>query len=493
MTLRLDSRSLVVTVGGSASGKSTWCQTWFRPEQVVSTDALRGVVGESPQDQKASGDAFDLVERILEARMTRGLLTVVDSTGLTEDARLRWLAVAREHGRPAVAVVFEAPANELTRRNRGRARPVPQRVVTSQARKVAEVAAGLADEGWTVVAPDEPTVVPTEMLDAPAAVLRQEADPVTLTFGLSLPRFTWEGTPETTRDHLTAVARAAEAAGLTSLHVMDHIVQVPSLGPRWEDMHEALTTLGFLAGVTETIRLGPLVAGITHRSIPLLGKAIATLDVLSGGRAICGIGAAWFGQEHLLLGGKMPDDATRLALLEDALRFLPQQWGPGTPSFDGNVLSVPEAVCYPRPIQDPHPPIWVGGQGEAVTLNLVAEHADGCNIRGDLATFQRKLAVLHRHCLDIQRDPAEITVTHLADVLVDDDRGSISERLESLRPDGSAPETHARRINAGTVTDHVGRFRTYAEAGLDHAIVSFPPVATVPDIEAFAPVIAAFG
>ena len=194
---------------------------------------------------------------------------------------------------------------------------------------------------------------------------------------------------------------------------MDHVLQIPQVGREWEDMLESHTTLGYLAGVTERIRLGTLVTGITYRNIAHLAKIVATLDVLSGGRAMCGIGAAWFEREHRLYGWEFPPLRERFDRLEDALELLPLMWGPGAPRFEGRTTTVEEATCYPRPLQE-RVPILVGGSGERRTLRLVARHADACNLFGDPDTVRRKVAVLHEHCAAEGRDPAVVEVTHFA-------------------------------------------------------------------------------
>ena len=163
---------------------------------------------------------------------------------------------------------------------------------------------------------------------------------------------------------------------------MDHFLQIPQIGREWEDMLESYTTLGYLAGVTGRVTLGTLVTGITYRNLAHLAKIVATLDVLSGGRAVCGLGAAWFEREHRLYGWDFPPRRERYALLEDALELLPLMWGPGAPRFEGRTVTVDEAICYPRPLQE-RIPILVGGSGERRTLRLVARHADACNLFGD--------------------------------------------------------------------------------------------------------------
>jgi hypothetical protein len=197
---------------------------------------------------------------------------------------------------PAHAVVFDAPPAEVRRRNRERSSPVPAKVVAAQLREAEGVAELLAGEGFPAVhradAGASALLVPPAFLTAPQAAIRQEDDPVTLDFGLQLSRFDFPGHPATTARELAAVARAAEETGFTSLWVMDHFLQIPQVGREWEDVLESHTTLGFLAGATERIRLGTLVTGITYRRLAHLAKLVSTLDVLSGGRAMCGIGAA---------------------------------------------------------------------------------------------------------------------------------------------------------------------------------------------------------
>ena len=272
---------------------------------------------------------------------------------------------------------------------------------------------------------------------------------MTLRFGLQVSRFDWPGHPAATAAELAAVARAAEDAGFTSLWLMDHVIQIPQVGREWEDMLESHTTLGFLAGVTERIRLGTLVTGVTYRNIAHLAKIVATLDVLSGGRAMCGIGAAWFEREHRLYGWEFPPLSERFARLEDALELLPLMWGPGAPRFEGRTTTVEAATCYPRPLQE-HVPILVGGSGERRTLRLVARHADACNLFG------------------------AVEVTHFAPARV-------IAHGEPREGEGAA-----------SAEEHVGRYRQLAEAGVQTAIVGLSDARGADSVARFADVVAAF-
>jgi F420-dependent oxidoreductase-like protein len=474
--IRVPRQCLVVLVGPSGSGKTQWAAEHFPSGAIVSSDRMRALVGESEHDQRAGTDAFVVLDLVLDRRMKRKLLTVLDTLGLDAERRRKYVAAARKHGVPVMAVVFDTPAAECRRRNTTRTRPVPAKVLSAQLKQWPAVRAALADDGFDAVHQAAPVrVVDPQFVTAPAAAGRQQEDPLALEFGLHIPRFTWDGGPAELRGRLAATVRAAEDAGFRSLWVMDHFIQIPVAGREWDEMLDSYTTLGFIAAHTERATVGALVTGVTYRNIAHLGKIVATLDVLSGGRAVCGLGAAWFEREHRAYGWEFPPLRDRYALLEDALQMLPMMWGPGSPSFEGRAITVPEAMCYPRPLQEKIP-ILVGGSGEKRTLRLVAQYADACNLFGDADTVRHKVDVLHRHCADVDRDPSQVTVTHFAPVLVTDD---------AARADG--------RVVAGPVDDHVGRFRELTEAGVDAAFVSLvdggDPVAA---IDRFAPVIAAF-
>jgi F420-dependent oxidoreductase-like protein len=470
-SLRIPDPCLVVLVGATGAGKSAWAAAWFHPDQIVSSDRLRAVVGAGERDQRASRDAFELLDLIVAKRLRRGLTTVVDSTGLEPKRRAAWRALAEREGVPAYAVVLDTPEKVVRERNRARGTPVPARVVASQLREAAGAAEQIAGEGFAGVHDAGPVeLVPPAFLAAPEAAVRQGEDPLPLEFGLQLSRFGWEGR---TARALAAVARAAEEAGFTSLWLMDHFLQIPQVGREWEDMLESYTTLGYLAGVTERIRLGTLVTGVTYRNLAHLAKVVATLDVVSGGRALCGLGTGWFEREHRLYGWPFPPLAERYALLEDALELLPLMWGPGSPRFEGRTTTVAEATCYPRPLQE-RIPILVGGSGERRTLRLVARGADACNLFGDAAVVRHKLAVLRTHCEAEGRDPAEIAVTHLAPARVI----AAGEPREGQ--------------GAGTVEEHVGRYRELAEAGVQTAIVGLSDAHGPASVTRFADVIAAF-
>ncbi len=496
--LRVASPSLIVLIGPSGSGKSHWAAGQFRAGQIVSSDAIRALVGESEHDQRAGKDAFDVLDLVVDRRLARGLVTVVDTLGHDAGRRREYLQRAHRLGVPCWAVVFDTPPEVCRARNRIRPRPVPAKILASQLRNHAQTSADLADEGWDhIVAPGDVRIVPGGLLAAPEYAARQRSEPMSLRFGLQLPSFTWAGGSAQTAAHLAGIAAAAESAGFTSIWVMDHFLQIPQVGRDWEDMLESWTTLGYLAARTSAARLGTLVTGVTYRNAAHLAKIAATLDVLSGGRAICGIGAAWYEREHRAYGWPFPPLQQRFGLLEDALALLPLMWGPGSPPFEGREVSVPEAICYPRPLQD-RIPILVGGGGERRTLSLVARYADACNLFGDAATVRTKLAVLAGHCVQAGRPLSEVRVTHLSTALAAPDPVWLAAAVDRLRPRPMSPEAWAARVNAATVEDHIGRFRQLAEAGVDTAIVSLADLgreagtAAAGAVVRFAEVIAAF-
>ncbi len=242
--------------------------------------------------------------------------------------------------------------------------------------------------------------------------------------GIHFVNFALSGGPASIGPALSASAQAAEEAGCTTFTVMDHYFQMEEFADRSDPMLEGYTTLGFVAGRTERLRLGLLVTGVTYRHPGLLAKAVTTLDVLSGGRAQLGIGAAWYEREHLGLGVPFPPLAERFERLEEALRICHQMWSDDDGPFEGRHYRLAETICSPRPLGSPHPPIVVGGGGERKTLRLVARYADACNLFAtDPSEVARKLGVLERHCEAEGRDPATVrrTILALADPAADPD------------------------------------------------------------------------
>jgi F420-dependent oxidoreductase-like protein len=494
MTINLPDPCVVVLVGPGAAGKSTWAATHFPDPAILGSDRLRALVGAGEDDITASADAFAILDDVLDKRLARRLTTVIDTLGLDTERRRRWLELARRHGLPCVAVAFDTPAVECRARNRARpSKRIPVDALAAQLKAWPTVREALPTEGFdAVLAPEPVRVVPQAFVAAQAAEQRQREDPTRLRFGLHLGAFTFPGGPARTAAALREIAVAAEQAGFDAIYVMDHFRQIPQVGRAFDDFLESFTTLAYLAAATERVRLGTLVAGVTYRNVAHLGKIVATLDVLSGGRAVCGLGLAWFKAEHIAYGWPFPSVPERYDLLEDALRLLPVLWGPGSKPFEGKVLRVPETMCYPRPLQD-RVPLIVGGGGERRTLRLAARYADAANVLGDLGTVRRKATILAAHCAEACRDATEVALTHLSTTLVGRTDADVAAAVERLRPRREPAARYAASVHAGTVADHVGRFRSLAEAGVAEVMVRLPDVDTGTEpLTTFGEVIAAF-
>src|SRR5437773_5531300 len=228
---------------------------------------------------------------------------------------------------------------------------------------------------------------------------------------LHVSRFDWAGSPVAIGPGVSSLAKRAEALGVRTLSFMDHFFQMDWMAPASDPMLEGYTALGFVAGRTERLRLRLLVGGVTYRHPGLLAKAVTTLDVVSGGRAELGIGAAWYEREHLGLGVPFPATAERFERLEEAIQICLQMWSDDDGAYKGRHYRLEETLCSPMPVSTPRPRILIGGSGERKTLRLVAQYSDACNIFGGLEEVAQKLDVLRRHCDAVGRDPNEIEVT----------------------------------------------------------------------------------
>src|SRR5262244_3539586 len=230
--------------------------------------------------------------------------------------------------------------------------------------------------------------------------------------GLHVADFTWDSGPPALGSRLGEIARRAEDAGVDRISVMDHVWQIGHLGPPEHEMLEAYTALGFLAAVTERIRLLTVVTAVVYREPGLLAKAVTTLDVLSGGRAMLGIGAAWNQDEARGLGLFFPPLAERFERLEEALRICRQMWSDDDGPFDGKHYHLARTLNSPQALSRPHPPILIGGGGEKKTLRLVAQYADSVNLMAFTpADVARKVEILKEHCAAVGRSFDEIEKT----------------------------------------------------------------------------------
>ena len=296
--------------------------------------------------------------------------------------------------------------------------------------------------------------------------------------GLQIPNFTWPNGPAGIAGTLADIARTADGAGFASLWVMDHFFQIGSrdrsrgLGPAEDEMLEGYSTLAYLAGLTQKVKLGTLVTGVIYRYPGILVKLVSTLDVLSGGRAYFGIGAAWNERESKGLGVPFPSLGERFKRLEEALQITRQMWSENNGSYQGKYYQLAETINNPQPLTKPHPPILIGGGGEKKTLRLVAQYADACNLFAQIGTdsLQHKLDILKRHCEAVGRDYAEIEKTTL---------GTVHLASGHLSP-----------------SDVIGQCKALADIGIQHAIFNMPNVHEVTPLETFGheiiPAVAAF-
>ena len=263
--------------------------------------------------------------------------------------------------------------------------------------------------------------------------------------GLQIPSFTFPDGPAGLGPDLAAIARSADQAGFEYLAVMDHFFQIRGVGPADQEMLEAYTTLGFLAAHTERVKLLTVITGVLYRYPGLLAKAVTTLDVLSGGRAILGIGAGWNEEESRGLGIPFPPVKERFELLEDALELCLRMWSDDDGPYDGRHVHAERLLNVPQALSKPHPPIMVGGGGEKKTLRLVAKYADACNLF-DTPELEHKLDVLRQHCDNEGRSYDDITKTVLTGYGVEP--GALLDNLQRLSglgvsvAIGSLPQVH---------------------------------------------------
>jgi F420-dependent oxidoreductase-like protein len=274
--------------------------------------------------------------------------------------------------------------------------------------------------------------------------------------GLHVPDFTWPSGPEHIGRDLTRIAAAAEDAGFAKLSVMDHVWQIRGVGPPEHEMLEAYTTLGYLAASTSRIDLLAWVTAVVYRKPGLLAKAVTTLDVLSGGRAWLGIGAAWFEQEARGLGLEFPPLAERFERLEEALQICLQMWSGEESPYVGKHYELERTLNSPQSLSRPHPPILIGGGGERKTLRLVAQYAQACNLFPG-PELERKLDVLRGHCEAVGRDYDEIEKT----VMMPLDPGPGGENVDAL----------------------LERLRGLAALGVSHTHGQVPGVSTITPLE----------
>jgi F420-dependent oxidoreductase-like protein len=282
--------------------------------------------------------------------------------------------------------------------------------------------------------------------------------------GLQIPSFTWPGGDAAVGPTFARIVETADAVGFDSIWVMDHFFQIRGVGRPEEPMLEGWTALGYAAALTRRARLGLMVGGIHYRQAGLWAKLATTLDVLSGGRAYLGIGAAWNEEESHALGFPMPRLGVRFEMLEETLRLVHQMWlgeRGSEAAFDGEHYQAGRLLNSPQALQRPHPPILVGGGGERKTLRLVAQYADATNVFGGPDMLRHKYAVLREHCTAVGRDYESIERTNLSTVAISADGA-----------DGTQ-----------TPAQFLERLAGWADAGSHHAIVSVRDVSNPATLE----------
>jgi len=280
-------------------------------------------------------------------------------------------------------------------------------------------------------------------------------------FGFHMPNYTHKGTPYPELfDRVVEQAKAAEAAGFDLVTVMDHFYQIRGIGPATDPMLEAYTTLGALAASTSRVKLGTLVTGVTYRNPAILAKQVTTLDVISKGRAVFGIGAAWNDEEHMGYGIEFPPIGKRMDRLDEALTIAKLMFTQDRPSFEGAYYRIDRALNVPRPIQPGGPKILIGGTGERRTLRLLAQHGDiGHWFGGEIEELQRKKQIFYEHCEAVKRDPAEVQLTLGVPLVLVENETDGKAILDRLTPERRAI------ARVATVPQAAEQIAKYMDAG----------------------------
>ncbi|HZQ35476.1 MAG TPA: LLM class F420-dependent oxidoreductase [Dehalococcoidia bacterium] len=293
-------------------------------------------------------------------------------------------------------------------------------------------------------------------------------------FGMQLPSFSFPRSTQPLFEVVKRIARRAEAAEFDSFWVMDHFYQIRGVGPAEEPMLEGWLALAGIASATERIRLGTMVSGNIYRNPALLAKMATTLDVISNGRAFVGVGAGWNREEAEGYGFEFPETpGDRLRRLREALQVLTLMLTQERPSFQGRYYTIDRALNNPRPVQQPHPPILIGGSGERVTLRLVARYGDACNLFGGPERVRHLLGVLREHCRAVGRNYHEILKTSLGTVLIARDEQQLAQKLQAVAPDEASRQALASRAMIGTVAQVAEQLRALLDAGIEYPIVNF--------------------
>jgi F420-dependent oxidoreductase-like protein len=302
--------------------------------------------------------------------------------------------------------------------------------------------------------------------------------------GLQLPSFTFPDVPDDRLfERIAEIARAAEDAGFDSFWVMDHYHQIASVGPATDPMLEAYTVLSAVAARSSRIQLGAMVTGVTYRNPAFLAKVVTTLDIVSSGRAILGIGAAWNDEESLAYGYPWPSPTERFQRLEDALRICRSMFTQQESTVHGTIHHVESAINVPQPVRPGGPPILVGGGGERKTLRLTARYADMWNGFGDIPTIQHKLDVLSEHCTTEGRDRSEILATRLGTLIVADAHEEADRRRREWQAaHGVGDGSLAMRLTWGERNEVAEQASAFLDTGLQGLLFNMPAGSSPDDV-----------
>jgi F420-dependent oxidoreductase-like protein len=297
-------------------------------------------------------------------------------------------------------------------------------------------------------------------------------------FGFHMPNYTYPGVPDDKLfDHVIAQAQAAEKAGFDMVTVMDHLYQIRGVGPETNAMLEAYTTLAGIAAHTSKVKLGTLVTGVTYRNPALLVKQVTTLDVMSKGRAVLGIGAAWNEDEHAGYGYEFPPIGKRMDRLEESVTIAKLMFTEERPSFEGTYYRIDRALNVPRPIQKGGPKILIGGGGERRTLRILAQHGDiGHWFGGPVEELKRKKGVFEEHCQAVGRDPSEVLLTLGIGLVLTEDEKAGKAILEQI------PAERRPMIRVATPEQAAEIVRPYIDAGFGGFTLNNPSFPTIESI-----------
>ena len=303
-------------------------------------------------------------------------------------------------------------------------------------------------------------------------------------FGLQYSSFVYPDGDENIYSHISEVALESERLGFDSFCLADHFFS--ALGPPQEPFMELWTTISALAATTSRIRLGALVSSNLFRNPALLAKMGATVDVISDGRLLMGIGSGNLEQEYKMYGLTFGTPGERIRRLEEGLQIVTRLWSEDRVDFQGKYYSLDGAICSPGPIQDPRPPIMVGGDGLKTTLRLVAQYGDMCNIHGSPAVIREKLDALEYHCEAVGRDPGEILKTRHSFAIIGETEGDVESKIEKYLTETSLDRSSLNSFDIGTPEQLTELYQKHFDAGLEYLFLNFRRDGGVEPVQLFA-------